>query len=97
MEYLSQECKEALLVSDHAVIRYVQRSGESLNNRRKIVAQLKSLAGKYPIVKGDRGRTYIRITAGLNEAIWLVLQGRIIKTILTHRQYLSNCDHRGTE
>jgi hypothetical protein len=81
-----------LIVSYHAVERYRERSGDNKSDLGTVTKQIKTLVSTYPVVQGRDNTKYVRVT-GLNlEPIWFVVRGRVVRTTLTHNQYLQNIE-----
>lgn len=82
----------SLVASSHAVERYRERSGTPTESYQTIVEKLKDLVRRCPRVEGERNTSYIRATGNGHDPIWVVVQGRVIRTVLSHRQYLRNVE-----
>lgn len=86
--FLGPEEKDSLLVSDVAVERFLQRSGIETRDRREIVQKIKELVRTCPAVDGPGDDTFVRVTGQLPEPVWIVVSGRIVRTVLSHAQFL---------
>lgn len=87
--YLPESVAETLLLSSHAVSRWRERAQDSTSSNETIQESLKQIARDCPATPGEKDVYYVRVSMA-TETLWLVIKGRVIRTVLTHRQYLKN-------